>query len=237
MGKNVLEMRIGVRRADGFRSNLWKLWATPKSDTYLATRQMAAIKKYSFHAGGICRSAFTAQHGTPPTLSDRATIKWRRNPTPAAGSGQATLLARIAFPTDFLSRLADQDSKPVVWITAPPSGKAAILEVMYTAESEGDVIEAFSARGERKLIKYVRLRNGDSVAAVSSCADWPREHLYCPAGDPPLPGSVFPDLLFSANDPEDTGRPIRLIIGRPTPKDGDALELEELGGYPASEKK
>ena len=41
---------------------------------------------------------------------------------------------------------------------------------------------------------------------------------------------MFPNLLFSANDPLNTGRPIRMFFG-PMPKDGDALVLQELGGY------
>ena len=44
-------------------------------------------------------------------------------------------------------------------------------------------------------------------------------------------GSFFTDLLFSADDPDDTGRPVRIRFG-PQPKDGDALVLQELGGFP-----
>ena len=226
MAKNLLEMRIGVRRSDGFRSSLWKLWATPKSDTYLARRDMAGIQKYSFHAGGMCRSAFTSQHGTPPALSDRAMMKWKRHRTPPAGSGKVAMLARVAFPTNFLSRLADEDNKQVVWIPAAQPGKAAILEVMYTADSKADLIKAV-APVERHVIEYVPLPSGENLAAVSCCAEWDRPELFSPGGDS---GSIFPDLLFSADDPDDTGRPVRLLWG-PTPKDGDALELEELGGY------
>jgi hypothetical protein len=187
---------------------------------------MAGITKYSFHAGGICRSAFTAQHGTPATLSDRATMKWKRHRTPPACSGKAAMLARIAFPTNFLSRLADEDNKPVVWIPAAQPGKAAILEVIYTADTKADLIEAAAPTG-RHVLEYAQLPNGENLAAVSCCAEWDRPELSSPVGDS---GSIFPDLLFSADDPDDTGRPVRFLWG-PTPNDGDALELEELGGY------
>ena len=99
--------------------------------------------------------------------------------------------------------------------------------------------KAAGATGRKNLL-WRPANFGETRARTGISGDtnpWPREHLYCPTGDPPLPGSVFPDLLFSASDPEDTGRPIRLIIGRTTVKNGDTLELEELGGYPASEKK
>jgi hypothetical protein len=104
-----------------------------------------------------------------------------------------------------------------------------------TADSETDLIKTFSEHRVRNLLEYVPLARGDNLGVVSSCGEWERPELYCPAGDPPLRGSVFPDLLFSADDPGDTGRPVRFLWG-PTPKDGDGLELEELGGYRATRK-
>ena len=38
------------------------------------------------------------------------------------------------------------------------------------------------------------------------------------------------DFLFSATDPENTGRPIRLVVFN-SPADGEALIGWELGGY------
>lgn len=48
MPKNLLDLRFGIRRHDGFVSNIWRAWATAPGDVYLATRSMAGITKYSY---------------------------------------------------------------------------------------------------------------------------------------------------------------------------------------------
>lgn len=218
-------MRFGVKREDGYISNVWRLWITSSSDVYLATRGMAGIEKYSFHESGICRSAFTKEHGAPPSMPDRAIFKWWRGKTPPVSSGMASRVAWIAFPTDFLSRISEKDQKPITWIPAAPYGWATYLELSYTSESEDAVIATF-LKNDRQLVRYTALPNGDAFLFTYYHADWENRDLRVPASK----GSVFPDLLFSANDPRDTGRPIRLRFGQ-APKDGDSLVLQELGGY------
>jgi hypothetical protein len=225
MAKNLHELRFGIRRDDGYISNIWRLWITRPGDVYLATRGTAGIQKYSFHISGICRSAFTKEHGTPPSMSDRALFKWTRGETPCIASGKAMRVAWIAFPTDFLSRTIEKNPKPTTWIPAAPSGGATYLELVYTYEPHSAVIAAFQNNG-RRLVSYTTLPAGDALIFDYYHADWENRDLRVPTSH----GSVFPDLLFSANDPRETGKPVRLRFG-PPPKDGDALVLQELGGY------
>lgn len=225
MAKNLHNLRFGIRRDDGYVSDTWRLWITHSADVYLATRGMAGIEKYSFHRSGICRSAFTKEHGTPQIMSDRALFKWKRVETPAVSSGKASRVAWIAFPTDFLSRITEKKPKPTTWIPAAPRRGATYLELAYTSEPESAVISAFQKNG-RQLVSYTKLYSNDAFILNYYHADWENRDLRIPASH----DSVFPDLLFSANDPRDTGRPIRLRFG-PPPKDRGALVLQELGGY------
>ncbi len=152
-------------------------------------------------------------------------FSWRRVQTPLAGTGGASRVAWIAFPTDFLSRSALPTAKTTIITAAPPSG-AAYLELGYTFESEEFVVSAFQ-ENQRRMHSYVKLPSGEAFFASSYHSDWENKDVNTSPGA----GSVFPQLLFSANDPLNTGRPVRLLFG-PAPKDGDALVLQELGGYP-----
>ena len=226
MASNLFDLRFLVQRDDGYCSSQWRLWVTRAGDVYLATRGMGGIQKYSFHASGICRSAFTREHGAPRTMADRAIVKWNRATTPRPGSGSASRVAWIAFPTDYLSRSPLPVAKSTV-IAAAPQGRATYVEVGYTFESESFVLEAFG--GNRRLHSFNRLPSGEAVFLESYHGEWENNDL----SSPPAPDSVLPELCFSASDPQNTGRPLRIILG-PTPRDGDALVLQELGGYKVS---
>ena len=188
---------------------------------------MGGINKYSFHKSGICRSAFTKEHGTPSKMSDRKMFKWIRAETPPVTKGQATRVALIAFPTNFLSRSLKGIEKSTTWIPAAPHGGATYLELAYTCESENTVLSAFQSNA-RNLITYQPLPSGEAFFISYHHADWENKDLRIPAAKDK--GSIFPDLLFSERDPRDTGRPIRIRFG-PYPKNGDDLVLQELGGY------
>lgn len=75
MAKNIADLRFAIKNSSGLVSSIWRLWATRHGDVYLATRSMAKIEKFSFHKSGICRSAFTNEHGTPQTMTDRVMFK------------------------------------------------------------------------------------------------------------------------------------------------------------------
>lgn len=162
MAKNLADLRFAVRSPSGQVSSIWRLWATRHGDVYLASRTMAKIEKFSFHKSGICRSAFTNEHGTPKTMNDRAMFKWKRQPTPATGEGKASRVAWVAFPTDYLSRNADP-SVEVSWIEAAAPGGATYVELAFTSESRDFIETAFGQRQERKLLLYVNLP-GDEAA-------------------------------------------------------------------------
>jgi len=225
MTRNLFDLRFGVKREDGYISNIWRLWITLPGDIYLTTRGMGGIEKYSFHKSGICRSAFTKEHETPITMRDRAMFKWVRAETPPMNSGRASRVAWIAFPTDYLSRITESSEKEILWIPAASLGGATYLELCFTLDLENTILSAFQNNG-RHLLSYIVLPSREAFFLIFYHADWENKDLRSPSAK----GSVFPNLLFSANDPKDTGRPIRIRFG-PTPKDGDALQLQELGGY------
>lgn len=185
---------------------------------------MAGILKYSFHKSNICRRAFTLEHGVPPTMSDRVTDKWLRAQTPELGAGRAARVMWIAFPTDFLSSpTPDEPGTEICWIPAAPAAGATYVEIAYTVETQETVIRSFEDN-DRRLIGYYSLATGEALIVNYYFADWVNSDLSVP-GD----GEVA-ELLFSASDPESTGRPIRITFGV-APKDGDAAAIQELGGY------
>lgn len=228
MSKNILDLRFGVKRPDGYISTVWRLYATRNGDVYLSS-SLRGVVKYSFHQSGICRNAFTNEHiekhGMPKSMTDRAMSKWRRNPTPL-NSNEASMVAMIAFPTDFLSREQKTERKKVTWVDAAPSGRATYFELAYTSGSENKIRSLLSSGENRKLLKYGRLSDNEALIAMYYHGDWENKDINSPASDE----SIFPNLLFSSNDPDDTGRPIRIVI-ESIPKDGDALIMQELGGY------
>lgn len=225
MAKNLFDIRFGIKRPDGYTSKIWRLWITRIGDVYLCTKGMGGIIKYSFHKSGICRHAFTKEHGIPNTLTDRATIKWKKADTLPKGNGQASRVAWLSFPTDYLSRDIDVGKKKITWINAAPVGKSTFLEMCYTNEDKESILNAFQNNG-RKLVSFTNLPNNEKFIINYYYHEWDNNDLKSPATD----GSTFPDLLFSENDPKDTGRPVR-IHGGPSPKDGDSLQITELGGY------
>ncbi|HRC70896.1 MAG TPA: hypothetical protein PK880_00005, partial [Candidatus Competibacter sp.] len=176
MSKNLHDLRFAVRRADGYVSNIWRLWITPIGDVYLSIRQMGGIEKYSFHKSGICRSAFTTEYGTPKTLQDRKMFGWRRLTTPERGSGQATRVIGIALPSDFLSRPQTSPIKKVVWIEAAPAGHATFIDMAYTNESKDQVDSAFHKNG-RKLLSYTQLPGTEAFLVSSYHGEWENSDL------------------------------------------------------------
>jgi hypothetical protein len=224
MAKNIFDLRFAIKNDSGMKSHIWRLWVTSHGDVYLATRTMAKIEKFSFHKSGICRSAFTTEYGTPKSLPDRAMYKWNRLQTPPAGEGRAVRVAWLGFPTDFLSRIPELDAKNIVWIDAAPAGCATYVELSYTHDSEAFVRMTFQESQDRKLLAYVILPTNESFFICYYHSDWENKEIKIPGN-----GEVA-DLIFSHHDPLNTGRPIRIRFGS-APKDGDALVLQELGGY------
>lgn len=225
MGKNLFNLRFAVQRGDGYTSLPWRLWITAPGDVYLATKSSAGIQKYSFHRSGICRSAFTKEHAAAQSMTDRAIRKWKRTLTPQDGSGQTSHVAWLAFPTDYLSRLNLQETKKMLLIPAAPTGRAVFVGMAFTAESESSIRSALHAE-EKQLVSFTAISHDEAFFIFSYSGTWENSDLKSPT----VPGSIFPDLLFSEHDPTDTGRPIRICVAS-QPNDGDAVIIRELGGY------
>jgi hypothetical protein len=75
----------------------------------------------------------------------------------------------------------------------------------------------------RQFLLYGRLSTVEAVLIDYYHADWVNSDLKVPGG-----GEVA-DLVFSAPDPDCTGRPIRITFG-PIPKEAGAAVVQELGG-------
>jgi hypothetical protein len=104
---------------------------------YVSHGSMGRIAKLSFHKSGICRSAFTSVHGAPYGMSDRVMQKWRRAPTPPAGTGGASCVFRLHFPTDYLSTALEKPRKSVTWLPAP-QGATQVVEIAVYKRGRSD---------------------------------------------------------------------------------------------------
>jgi hypothetical protein len=227
MSKNLLDLRFVIKDNNNYTSSIWRIWLTKKGDIYLCTKGMGGIIKYSFHRSGICRNAFTSEHGKSPKLEDRAVYKWIRAPIPKKGEGKATRLAMLAFPTDHLSKLDLNDTTNVLEIKSAVSKCATYVEICMTSESKDDILKVMGADSSYNLVTYTII-DDDKALYISYHYDlWENEDFTMPGN-----GEVN-DLVFPAFDKEGTGRPIRMISGS-EPKDGDALILKEIGGYAVS---
>ena len=221
-----MEFRFAVGEPDGPQSNGWKLWGQGE-EAYLLQRAMGKVQKFSFHKTGICRWAQIEERADG---SDRAILRWRRDPVPEAGSGQACRLVSLAFPTNHLSARGEGVDK-VDWIEPALTGHAAMVEISLTREDRATIHGLFQKRGERKLVFCQTLRNGTNLCAAVLHFDCGPVNLRMPA-DPVRPEQVFGDLTFPDHDSESSGRPVRMHMASshslpPT--------LWELGGYELTE--
>ena len=219
--------RFAVGEPDAPQSSDWKLWKQGE-EAYLLQRSMGKVHKFSFHKSGICR---WAQIDETQDGSDRAILKWKRDPIPGPGSNQACLLLSVCFPTNHLSSRAADDPDKLYWIKPASFGRAVEVEISLTMEDQTKVKSLLEKRGERRVVFCKTLRNGVNLFAAARHVDCGPVALRIPA-KPLQPGQIFGDLEFPDIDCEDTGRPVRLLISTP------GLHLTpivwELGGYEAS---
>jgi hypothetical protein len=224
MGKQ-FDARLIVGDPGGPKSSIWRL-STYKADVYLLNGADRS-SKLSFHGSGICRKAFTREFGIPPGLQDRVYAKWKRAKTPPVGSGQGSCVLEIAFPTDFLSTDTVVHKKTLTWIEPAPAHRATVLEMIYTSESEKELLRQLDPL-HRSLVIYARLTSGEGFAVLRSVADFPGETFRVPANH-----HAASDLIFSPRDPWKSGRPIR-FTAYSRPCDGDRMTVWEYGGYKAT---
>ena len=223
MSKYLLDLSFGIKRPDGYVSDIWRASTTRLGDFRLATGSIAGVEEYRFNKSGLCRSAHTGADGAPEALRDRAGFRWRRAATPRRGSGRAARVAWIAFPTDYLSRPRVEDDGTIFWIVAAPACGATYVEFAYAAEPEQGIRGVLDVMQDRTLVRCAALPNGETLVIFCYHADWENKDLRVPGN------GIAADILFSADDPLASGRPLRHRFG-PAPRDEEAVLLLEMGG-------
>jgi len=223
MSRPLLDLSFGIKRPDGYVSDIWRASTTRLGDFHLATSSIAGAEEYRFNKSGMCRSAHSGGDALPPALRDRAGFRWRRAATPPRGSGRAARVAWIAFPTDYLSRPTVEDEGDIFWIAAAPACGATYVEFAYAAEPEQGIRGVLDVMQDRTLVRCAALPNGETLVIFCYHADWDNKDLRVPGN------GVAADVLFSADDPLASGRPLRHRFG-PAPKDEEAVLLLEMGG-------
>lgn len=216
-----LNLRLAVVGTSGARSSVWRIWSN-KNDIYAASRGLAHVEKFSFHASGICRHAFTKQYGTPSTLTDRAMAKWRRAPTPPAGGSQTSQVLSVAFPSDFLSSDLDEEPKPFTRIDAAPAGMATVVTLLFCRDKPAKIRDA-RAVADTQIHSIFALSTGEQFVVASGFIDWEHQDFWMPASH----GQPM-DFIFASAD--SSGRPLRITM-LSNPKDGDCLFCKEIGGH------
>lgn len=222
MSPKKLNERFAIGSANGARSLVWRLFATG-SDVYITSGNIG-IDKISFHKSRICRRAFTKEHGAPKGMTDRVMSRWNRDPTPPAGSQQATLALRLTIPTDFLSTALAKPTKRITWIAPAGSHMSTVIEMFFTSDAESDFNKLISVTG-RILLFFVTLPNGENFSVTTKTAPFPGQEFRLP----PSHGHVN-DMVFSKQPEAIPGRPLRLTMFS-QPNDGGTLDAWEYGGY------
>ena len=65
MFDHLLDLSFGVKRPDGYVSDIWRVSISQLGDFRLATSSIAGAEEYSFGNSGICRSAHSGAEGAP----------------------------------------------------------------------------------------------------------------------------------------------------------------------------
>jgi hypothetical protein len=186
---------------------------------------MGGVQKLSFHTPLTCRDAFTDEYGCPATLSNRAMHEWQRAKTPPPGNGDIAWVAKIGFPTDYLSTALDPPAKKnVTWVPAAPAGMSTVVEFLFTRDTR-EGFRKFAVQGGRDVLAYVPLNTGEAFGMATFFFPKKEKDFRIPASH-----HEKRDLIISASDPKTTGRPVRLTLHK-NPKDGDCLMGWEFGGY------
>src|SRR5829696_6195739 len=112
--------------------------------------------KLSFHTPLYCARAFTTEHGTPAGMENRDMFNWQRAETPPAGEGRVSCVARMAFPTDYLSTALEPIRRAITWIPAAPSGMSTVVDCLFTYDDERS-FRQFASHGNVQVVTYLPL--------------------------------------------------------------------------------
>ena len=190
---------------------------------------MGGIHKFSFHTPSSCRRAFTKEYSETKIPGNRVMQQWHRGPTPSKGVGKVVRVLRIVISTDDLSTgLLDSILGTIHWVNPAPTGGSTCVDLMFSNEPEEELRKLLSGEPENlqhNLHFYNRLPNGE-VLVLNSFHSSHSQRVMRVAAAPHDPR----DLIVLPEDPENTGRPVRLSLFS-NPKDGDFITVWEMGGY------
>jgi hypothetical protein len=224
MSKKRFDFRLAVGAIDGPQSSVWHFWSR-NSEVYAAHRGFGGVQKFSFHTPNICR---LAPSKVPGIIRKPAISEWRRDPTPAVGSGRVVRVLRIGFATDLLSSALERPARKIIWIEPAPAGSSTVLDLMFTRDNEASFSDALAGEPAsigHKLLVYQPLPNEEAFCISRWYSPEADKTLRMPASH----GHTH-DLIVYPRDPDATGRPIRLTIFS-RPKDGDLMNVWEMGAY------
>ena len=226
MKKNrTLDIRLIVGTEGGPKSCSWHIW-TNKSDVYVVFSNQGHVEKLSFHSerngSYACRKAFTSERGIPLGLTDRCTTEWKRSESPPSGTAGATCVFEIAFPTNFLSTATSNTHRSLIWLAAAPTNMATVLEMSFTREPRHEVVRLV---GQERIVAYAALPSNEAFLITRRDAEFVGEEFVIPSSH-----DEVDDIIFTIDDPDLTGRPIRFVTNT-TPKNGDRMTAWEYGGY------
>jgi hypothetical protein len=215
-----LDLRLGVEHSSGRRSPIWRIY-TRGDDAYASHRNSGGIEKISFHASGICRRAFVAEHPLPKGMEDRVTERWRRADVLPPGSDQGVALLTINFPTGQLSLQAENTTKPTIWLEAPPDGMGSWVQLLLTGDPP-DQLESQLNLANSRLVVGHPLPNGTTFAVRTWVAEDDEADLVVEAaregGD---------DIVCPGRHDPNVPRPVTFTMFRRP----EELQVWELSGY------
>jgi hypothetical protein len=173
-----LEIRVATGISEGqLSSAIWRIWQGKNNDDiYIASRRIAGVMKCSLHPNRYCYVGFTKQfaehlkaegHHVPPS---REWVSWERPTTPEDG---LLFVAEIWFPPAPLYTLDKPSPKPTWLIEPPPTGKAAVVNIVYSRMPKGTPILPPDVRE----LGYTRLRSDDYVAVFARPVDFDYEEF------------------------------------------------------------
>ncbi len=223
MSRNVADFRFTVNNEELGHSSVWRYWVTRHGDIYISSRNMARIAKLSFHRSGICRYAFTTEHGASSGINDRLVNRWLRPHIPHSESDTFARLAWLIFPTDYLSQSPLPGTQKVELIPSATSGMATFVEVGLCRHTEIKLIESIGSEVRGGITSYAPIF--EDVAAFMRWSHGPWEIRDINV----LASHGIPAYRFLANETSENARRIRIIM-QTHPRDGDAIHILELGG-------
>jgi hypothetical protein len=194
--KKDFSIRLAVGDPHGRRSVIWKIYST-NDEVYALHRSMGKIEKISFHSSPssplpICRLAFLDK--TLPPIE-----RWERAETPSAGEMKAVSVLMIFFSEGHLSpNLPTEIAKPVIWLDAPPVGAVRIVQVLFSNDTEADVLRLIQDAGQQ-LVLHHRLPNGEGVGIRSWTNPWEQADLIVPASHHTTEDIIFPAAYQAGN--------------------------------------